>query len=635
MKTFLKILAGLVVLAIIAVLLLPLLVSVDDIALRVTSGVEETTGRQLTLGSEGSLRVLPSLALELNDVRLANMPGGSRPDMAVIERLDVHIPWLSLLSGELDIDRFVINNPDILLERNADGVANWEDLTGAPAGEEPPPGQSGALPEGFDLRLGEVGIYGGTVVLLDAQAGSEQRLEELDLVLGLPSLREALTVEGSVKQRGEVFRLNTTLSTPAAIIGGEDFDVEVALESRLLNLNYAGSITGDGVVAGSLQVVGDSVKEILAWQGQPLDAGQDAFNRFELTGDIEYADDTLAIDKLVARLDALALQGQGRVRLGEVPRVSANLDLGMLDLNPYLPAVSESPAAGESQAAGPVTWDDTPLDLSGLKSVDADVTVRSSGLRARDIELGRNAFRLALEGGLMTLSMSEFLAYEGNGEGSVRLDARGKPYRLNTGFKLGGIQALPLLRDAVGFDKLSGTGGLNWELATAGISQKQFVAGLDGDLGFRFSDGAVQGANIAALVRSAEGLLKGDVSRGLDVSFDEAEKTDFSELGGTLRFSKGVGRNDDLVLSSPLLRVRGEGTVDLPAARLDYGINARLVQSIEGQGGGKSKGVAIPVRIKGPFHDVKFKPDVSKAAEEKVKDTLKDELLKRFGGGRN
>ena len=37
------------------------------------------------------------------------------------------------------------------------------------------------------------------------------------------------------------------------------------------------------------------------------------------------------------------------------------------------------------------------------------------------------------------------------------------------------------------------------------------------------------------------------------------------------------------------------------------------------------------MRIKGPFHDITITADVSQAAEEKVKDTVKNELFKRLG----
>lgn len=54
------------------------------------------------------------------------MATGSRPDMFAMEQLAVHIPWLSALSGEAKLERFVINNPKIILETDKQGNANWQ-----------------------------------------------------------------------------------------------------------------------------------------------------------------------------------------------------------------------------------------------------------------------------------------------------------------------------------------------------------------------------------------------------------------------------------------------------------------------------------------------------------------------------
>jgi len=638
MKTLLKVLALVVVLLVAVALLGPMFVSMDDITDTIARQVEKTTGRTLAVEGEKSLSVFPSLALQLNQVRFSNKVGGSRADMATIESLDVHIPWLSLLSSELSVDKFVINNPDILLEIDTAGNANWDLLPAAEPVPEAQAGEGPSLPVGFDISLGEVAIYGGRVRLLDHQAGSEQLVEELDLVVGLPSLKEDLVLNGAITWMGEVLQLSVTLTTPADLLAGEPFDAELALESRLVEMTYRGNISeGGGRVKGSLELAGDSVKELAAWQGVSLEGGDDAYNSFVLAGDMLYAADVLEITGFEAKLDALEMKGTSTLRLADTTEIRADIDLGMLDLNPYLPpevAAGDAPAtAGPDEPAQPVEWDDTPVDLSSLTSVNAEVSLRSSGLQARDIKLGENQLQLSLQSGKVDLGLKKFAAYEGEGKGSVAVDARRAPYKVATDFSLTGISAQPLLADAIGFDKLLGSGQLQWQLQTSGVSQKDFVSALNGTLGFKFLDGAVKGANIAAMVRSAQGLLKGDASGlGLAQGYDEAEQTDFSELGGTLTFSDGVGSNDDLAMASPLLRVSGEGEVDLPKAKIDYGLTVRLVSTIEGQGAGsKAKGVAVPVRVKGPFHKVKIELDAKQAAEEKVKDTLKDELFKRFG----
>ena len=87
---------------------------------------------------------------------------------------------------------------------------------------------------------------------------------------------------------------------------------------------------------------------------------------------------------------------------------------------------------------------------------------------------------------------------------------------------------------------------------------------------------------------------------------------------------------------SPLIRISGEGDVDLPQTQVNYRLVTGLVDSIEGQGTtDDSTGFKIPLRIKGPFHDVGIKLDIGSAvkdeAKEKAKDKIKDKLKGLFG----
>ena len=38
----------------------------------------------------------------------------------------------------------------------------------------------------------------------------------------------------------------------------------------------------------------------------------------------------------------------------------------------------------------------------------------------------------------------------------------------------------------------------------------------------------------------------------------------------------------------------------------------------------------IPIKIKGPFHQIKVKPDISGEAKDKLRDKLKDKLKDKF-----
>jgi AsmA protein len=656
MKTLLKIFGVILLLCIALIVAAPFLIPTDTIFNKVSEEVQKTTGRTLTINGDKTLSVFPALKLELNDVHFANMQTGSRADMASMQQLAVHIPWFSLFGGEFKLDKFVINEPDILLETDKNGKANWQlfDAVAEQPTEQTEPGEAIKLPASFDIELGEVAIYGGTFTYLDGQTGAKQQISDLELAILLPSLRKTLEVKGGITYMQERFELDVKLDTPAKAIEGQAFNVSQNLDSRLVELTFNGSIAKQGQdIKGQLALNGESVKNIAKWQGVALNAKDNAFNAFSVNGKMHLLGEKFNLEELTATLDELQIKGKSEISLGNRLAINANVDLGMLDLNPYLPdavAKKEQPTEDDSKPAEPIVWDDTQIDLSALKAQDANVVIRSSGLIANDIKLGANQFTVALNKGVAKLSLDSFSAYEGAGKGVITIDAQNAPYKIATNFNLTDINAQPLLTDATGFDKVLGIGSLNWNLSTAGQSQKSFIDALNGKLAFEFADGAVKGANIAEMVRKGKEIISGNfgaASEGLDSGFEEAEQTDFSALTGSFNFTKGVGRNTDLSLISPLIRISGEGDVDLPLTKVDYRLVTGIVDSIEGQGTtDDSTGFKIPLRIKGPFHDVGIKLDVSNAlkdeakkklddakekAKEKAKDKVKDKLKGLFG----
>ncbi|WP_448548507.1 AsmA family protein [Thalassotalea fusca] len=616
---------------------LPMVISEEDIFAHVTQAVEQTTGRTLSIDGERSLSLFPALKVQLSNVRLANIAEASRPDMAKIELIEIQIPYLSAITGNIALDKFVIRNPDVLLEKLTNGEVNWQIMQqgGDNSGnaEQKESGGSTQLPSGFDIKLGEVAVYGGKFGYLDHQTGETLTMSDFDLAVLLPTLHEPLKIEGKLSFKEQVFEIATSLTTPNDLLSGKDFNLRLALESAMFQLSYEGRIEQNlTTVLGNLALSGDSLKDILSWQGQSIAVKQAAFNQFSVNSDISFADNKLTLSEMELSLDALTIKGEANIDISQILTINANVNLGMLDLNPYLPEPVKSAQPVESSEAQPIVWDETPIDLSALAALNAELKVSATGLKARNITLGASEFTVKLADSVGELTLSKFEAYEGNGQGSVNINAKTAPYAITTAFNFSGIQAKPLLTDVAGFEKLMGKGQLDWRFNMHGNSQKAFIKSLKGTLGFGLTDGAVQGANLASLVRSVKSILeKGLTQEGLSKSFDDAESTDFSELTGSFTFTEGVSSTNTLTMKSPLLRVTGQGTVDLPNTQTDYRLITGIVSSIEGQGTqDTSTGFKIPVRVQGPFHNVSVKPDISSAAKEEAKDKLKDKLKNKL-----
>jgi AsmA protein len=98
----------------------------DSLKPRIAAAVKRATGRELTIQSHMRLGLSLRPTLVVPDVRLANAPGFSRPDMIALHELDVQLALIPLLSNRVEINRLVLVKPDIILETNAQGAPNWQ-----------------------------------------------------------------------------------------------------------------------------------------------------------------------------------------------------------------------------------------------------------------------------------------------------------------------------------------------------------------------------------------------------------------------------------------------------------------------------------------------------------------------------
>jgi uncharacterized protein involved in outer membrane biogenesis len=64
--------------------------------------------------------------ITLDQVRIANAEWGSRPDMLTIEQVRFALELWPLLTGEIRLPFLYVEEPDLLLETNQEGLANWK-----------------------------------------------------------------------------------------------------------------------------------------------------------------------------------------------------------------------------------------------------------------------------------------------------------------------------------------------------------------------------------------------------------------------------------------------------------------------------------------------------------------------------
>lgn len=140
---------------------------------RIVAAIEAATGRAATLGRVSiGLGLTPRVTIA--DATLANLPGGARPEMARIRRIDASLALLPLLRGDIAFRAIAIEGADILLEQRPDGTPNWAFQPAPRDAAQPSPTAPpvAAAPPRQRLAIGVVTIADSRVTLPDPRLGT-------------------------------------------------------------------------------------------------------------------------------------------------------------------------------------------------------------------------------------------------------------------------------------------------------------------------------------------------------------------------------------------------------------------------------------------------------------------------------
>ena len=319
----------------------------------------------------------------------------------------------------------------------------------------------------------------------------------------------------------------------------------------------------------------------------------------------------------------------------QAPAITFDVDIDQLDVDRYRqPAAAAGSASGGAQKQA-----EKPFDLTALRNLRANGTLRIGSLKMANVKASKIRLDVGAANGRVNVNPMSASLYQGSLNGALSVDAAAATPAFAVKHNLSGVNVAPLLKDLADNDTLEGKGNVTLDVTAHGNTVSALKKALNGTAAVKLTDGAVKGINIAGSIRNAKaklGTLKGEQVQ----QADKTQKTDFSELTASFNIKNGVAHNNDLSLKSPLLRVGGEGDVNIGEDSLNYLVKASIVGTTAGQGGREFvdlKGVTVPVRVTGalasPSYTLDFNSMVTDVAKQKVEQAVKGELEKRLGGG--
>jgi AsmA protein len=583
---------------------------VEKVRTLAAAAVKESTGRDLGFAS-ARLMVWPNIGVRLKDVTLSNAAWSKTPDMVRLSAVEIRLVTAALFEKRFEVAQFVLQQPEILLEKSSGGKANWVFEVKEKAAAPGTGGDAAAdVAKAYGFKLGEFLINKGKVSYIDNATGAKETLEDINIAVTMPDLDSAAQIDGTVTWRGKKVQIVMHADKPSALIGGAPTQGGLSVKAPDVSFDFNGNLASKGVLAsGDLAAEVKSLPALVSWVTGAA-VTEMPYQSLSFKSGAKLSSAQVALTGSALTLDDLALAGDVTLDLsGSKPAVRGVLSLDRLSLDRFMPQPDKSVAQTQTPASSAdAGWNDTPMDLSGLQAVNLDLTLNAKGFSLKGIEVGASTMKVDLKDGALKATTSPASLLGGQFNSALAVTAADTP-RYDLSFSMNDVESQPVLATFAHFNKLSGKVDAKVDAHGFGKSQRQIISSLTGAGAAKFKNGAFQGldlVNVAKLLQ--RNLTEMGVGEG---------KTEFVELGGTFTIAKGVVNNKDLKMIGPLLQVSGAGDIDLPQKAVRYRVTPVLTASAGVDG---ARGLGVPVDIKGPFSNIKIKPDYKSVITRTLKD---------------
>jgi AsmA protein len=629
MKSFIKwgaiIVGCLVVVIIAALLLIPLFVDVQKYKPLLESKVTEATGRPFSVGDDLRLSLFPWAGVSFSDLRLGNPAGFTEKEFVTVKSFEVRIKLLPLLSKDIQIKRFILNAPHIVLIKDKNGRTNWEQPK-QPSKETPPKKEEKTPTEGKGgldlpikaLTVGNLAVNNGSLIWIDHTSDARKKVSDINLTLQDVSMERPVKMTFSALMDQKPLSMEGTIGPLGQGFKAQTIPVDLSLNAlKQLALRLKGSLLNPLISPGvdiDIEIAEFSPRKLVAALGQEFPvktADPAALSSLSLKTHVKGDAGKVALSNGTMKLDQSKLSFSATAAEFSRPNLRFDLDLDQIDLDRYLPPKSEQPPPDKTAGAAKPTGQKT--DYTPLRRMLLDGKAKIGNLTVSKARIQDVLLQIKAKDGIIQMDPMQLKMYQGSAAGKAVLDVAGNAPKSDLNLKVSGIQVNPLLKDVLAKDFLEGSTNADIQLSMVGDQPDQIKKTLNGQGKLQFNDGAIVGIDLASMARNIGSAF------GLAQKGEKRPRTDFTELSMPFTIKNGVANTPETSLKSPFIRVIAAGTADLVKETLDFRVDPKAVATIKGQGDESQRsGIMVPVLVSGTFASPKFRPDLSAAAKEKI-----------------
>lgn len=571
--------------------------------------VSEQLGRRFEITRHLSVSLGFPTTVSAQGIEIANPQWARDPYLLKAAAAEFDIRLLPLLSGQVVLPNIKLTEPQIGLQIEPDGRRTWAFSRDT--------AEKGTAPQ-----IGSVVVDQGRVAYLAKSQGAD-----LSVQFSLaPEAGNDLPLRYKATGRWNSGAFTADGRTGGILGFSRDsqaaFPIEINAVAGRTRLKAKGSVTDLAALAGidaTFDLQGENLDDLYGLLGVVLPATAP----YKLRGKLDKKDKTWAVSQIQGMLGNSDLNGAlsfdqskatplltGKVQSKIMDFADLAPVIGMAPSGPSKPkekaATSPTsgraaPAASSSQkasasATGPgKVLPRTPLDVTKLNAMNADLTYSAADIRhVKELPLDKGSVHVKLNSGILQLEPVSLGVAGGSIAGTIRIDSTVAPAAITTRLDVRALQLgqlFPAVESSkTGIGKFSG----QFNLAGRGNSVAQMLGSASGDVAILMGKG-----EISNILLEFMGLDGGEVIKFL-VRGDN--KVQLRCAAAAFDVKQGLMTSRAIVLDTSDTVITGQGQVSLANETLDIVFKPQPKDM-------SILSLRSPLRIGGTFSDTTAGPE--------------------------
>ena len=371
----------LLLLLVVGLFALPSLVPSSVYKEKIETQLSQELSREVRVMGEVKLRAFPLIKADTGRVEIANLAGFEDNNFASMDGLSARVKLWPLFSRRVEIARFTLINPEINLEKRADGRSNWvfgDPQEAASASPEGPFQRDGRYAE-IDPNIGQFTLENGVISYSDRAAGVSHKVSEANVDFALPSLAATLRIDGDFIYNGTPAVLNMELDSIRGFLDGKAAPLKAKLTTEFASIEADGQFLAGNDIAAAVTLDGDvsDLSALMALVPNDIEISS-AVSRVQLAGQYRYENGVLSAKGADIAVQGAAIEAafKGDAVLKETPSFTGRVEAKSEDVQALLRVLPKDILPADIQG----------LDILKAAEVSAQLGSKGEGFEASAID---------------------------------------------------------------------------------------------------------------------------------------------------------------------------------------------------------------------------------------------------------